>query len=260
MYDGIERAALRLAPRARLLEKRLVAEEPDALLDRQVLAVQPDADDGAAQADQRFGELAEPDDRIAPAEALVDHHLLAVVRPAFDERRRREQDRLAQLRVDLAQVLVVEEVPREHLVNRDRPERAVVEVAQVLVLPLGRPRRIDVGDVVERAQRPRLERARASTCWRTSSDRTAASARPRPARRRGCVMMRCALDEVARARRAAAARPARAGRRRDDPALAFCQAAIGSPPLSREATRRNSSCVALQLAHRDRRAAGRRRA
>ncbi len=54
----------------------------------------------------------------------------------------------------------MEEVPGEDLVDRDGPERAVVEVAQVLVLPLRRPRRVDVGDVVEGADRLRLERAR----------------------------------------------------------------------------------------------------
>ena len=62
---------------------------------------------------ERFGELAEPDAVVLPAEAGLDHHLLAVVRPAFDERRRREQDRLAHLRFDPAQVLVVEEVARD---------------------------------------------------------------------------------------------------------------------------------------------------
>ena len=35
--------------------------------------------------DQRFGELSQPHDRIGPPEPLVQHHLLAVVRPAFDE-------------------------------------------------------------------------------------------------------------------------------------------------------------------------------
>ena len=101
---------------------------------------------------ERLGELSEPDDRVVAAEPEVDHHLLAVVRPAFDERRRRKQDRLAQLRFDLAQVLIVEEVAGEDLVDRDRPERTVVEVAEVLLLPLGRPCGIDVGDVVERAR------------------------------------------------------------------------------------------------------------
>ena len=67
MYDGIEGAALGLAARARLLEERLVAEEPDALLDRQILAVQPDPDDEAAEPDERFGELAEADARIVAA-------------------------------------------------------------------------------------------------------------------------------------------------------------------------------------------------
>ena len=63
---------------------------------------------------ERFGELAELDASWSlPAEAGLDHHLLAVVRPAFDERRRREQDRLAHLRLDLAQVLVVQEVARD---------------------------------------------------------------------------------------------------------------------------------------------------
>ena len=85
---------------------------------------------------------------ILAAEAGLDHHLLAVVRPAFDERRRREHDRLARLRLDPAQVLVVQEVPRVDLVDRDRPQRREVVVAQVLVLALGRPRRIDVGQVV----------------------------------------------------------------------------------------------------------------
>ena len=136
---GIEGAALGLAARARLFQEGLLAEEAHALLDRHVLAVQADADDEAAETNQRLGELAEPDRGVVAAEALVHHHLLAVVRPAFDERRRREEDRLAQLRGNLAQVLIVEEVSREDLVNRDRPERAVVEVAQVLVLPLGRP-------------------------------------------------------------------------------------------------------------------------
>ena len=126
-------------------------------------------------------------------EPLLDHHLLAVVRPAFDERGRREEDRLAQLRLDLAQVLVVQEVAREHLVDRDRPERAVAEVAQVLVLAFRRPGGIDVGDVVVARAAAGLRTDPASTCWRTSSDRTAASARPRPVRRCGIVTIRWRL-------------------------------------------------------------------
>src|SRR5262245_34504591 len=116
---GIERAALGFAPGARLLEERFLAEETDRLLDRHVFAVQPDADDAATEADEGFGQLSEADAGIGLPEALVDHHLLAVVRPAFDERRRREEDRLAERRVDLAQVLVVQEVSGEHLVDRD---------------------------------------------------------------------------------------------------------------------------------------------
>ena len=51
-------------------------------------------------------------------------------------------------------------VAGEDLVNRDVPERRDVEVAQVLDLPLARPRRIGVGQVVHGARRARLERAR----------------------------------------------------------------------------------------------------
>ena len=80
--------------------------------------------------------------------------------PPFDERRGREQDRLARLGFDAPQVLVMEEVPRIDLVDRNRPQRRVVVVAQVLVLAFGRPRRIDVSEVVVRARRLRLERPR----------------------------------------------------------------------------------------------------
>ena len=87
--------------------------KPHALLDRHVFGVQLDADDEADETDERFGELSELDARILTAEAGLDHHLLAVVRPAFDERRRREHDRLARLRLDPAQMLVVQEVARD---------------------------------------------------------------------------------------------------------------------------------------------------
>ena len=57
----------------RFLHERFVAEEPHALLDRHVLGVQPDADDEAREADQRFGELAELDarDRCRPKPASI---------------------------------------------------------------------------------------------------------------------------------------------------------------------------------------------
>ena len=101
-----------------------------------------------------FGELTELDRRILPAEPRLDHHLLDVMRPALDHRGRREQDRLAQRGGQPAQVLIMEEVAGKDLVDGDRPERAVAEVAQVLFLTIGRPRRIHVGDVVEGAERP----------------------------------------------------------------------------------------------------------
>ena len=81
-----------------------------------------------------FGELPELERVIAAAEAGFDHHLLAVVRPPFHVRRRREHRRAADLRLHLLQELIVEEVARIDLVDRDRPQRRQVEVAQVLAL------------------------------------------------------------------------------------------------------------------------------
>src|SRR3954470_19311235 len=54
-------------------------------------------------------------------------------------------------------MLVMQEVSGKYFVHGNRPEGAVVEIAEMLVLPFRRPRRLDVGDVVERAQRARLE-------------------------------------------------------------------------------------------------------
>src|SRR5205814_1176676 len=64
----IERAALGFAPRAALLHERLVAEIADALFDGHVFRVQLDADDETHEADEGFGELAEPDAGILTAE------------------------------------------------------------------------------------------------------------------------------------------------------------------------------------------------
>ena len=76
---------------------------------------------------------------IVPAESRLDHHLLGVVRPAFDERCRREHDGLTHLRLDPPQKLVVQKVAGIDLVDRNRPQRRVVEIAQVIFLPVGGP-------------------------------------------------------------------------------------------------------------------------
>ena len=91
------------------------------------------------EADERLGELAQLERVIVPAESRLDHHLLGVMRPAFDERRGRKHERFADLRLDLPQELIVQEVSRIHLVNRDRPQRRIVEIAQVLFLLVGGP-------------------------------------------------------------------------------------------------------------------------
>src|SRR5438093_1166352 len=75
---GIERAALSLAARGALFQKRFVSEEPHALLDRHVFYMQADAYDETGQPDKRFGELPKPQRLIVSTEARLDHHLLAV--------------------------------------------------------------------------------------------------------------------------------------------------------------------------------------
>ena len=132
--SNVPRSASRRA--LAFLHERFLAEQPHALLHRHIFRMQPDADDEAGEADEGLGELTELDAVLAPAEPGLDHHLLAVVRPAFDEGRRREHDRLARLGFDAPQVLIVQEVARIDLVNRDRPQRREVVVAQVLFLAI----------------------------------------------------------------------------------------------------------------------------
>ena len=94
-------------------EIRFLAEEPHALLHRPVVGVQPDADDEAGEPHERLAELSELQGVIAPAEAGLEHHLLAVVRPALDVRGRGEQRRAAHLRGHAAQVLIVQDSARD---------------------------------------------------------------------------------------------------------------------------------------------------
>src|SRR5215204_2169967 len=54
----------------------------------------------------------------------------------------------------------MEEVSRVDLVNRDRPQGRIVEIAKVLFLSIGRPGGVGIRDVVIRAARFLLERAR----------------------------------------------------------------------------------------------------
>ena len=109
-------------------------------------------------------------------EHLLVHQLLGVVRPALDERHRREQERLAERALDGTQVLQVKEVAGIRFVHADGPERRVAEIPLVLDLPLRRPRpdppRSDRS--ARRAAVPR--RGQASTGLRLSTGRTAASA------------------------------------------------------------------------------------
>ena len=72
------------------------------------------SDDESHEANERFCSWPRRS-VVRSSEPRFDHHLLAVVRPPLDKRRRREEERLAHLRFHLAQVLVLEEV------SRDRP-------------------------------------------------------------------------------------------------------------------------------------------
>ena len=79
--------------------------------------MQPDGNDKPCETNQRFGKLPKPKRLILAPESGFEHHLLAVVRPSLDERRRREQNRLASLRLHLSQVLIVQKVSRVDLVD-----------------------------------------------------------------------------------------------------------------------------------------------
>src|SRR5690606_29950032 len=131
--------------RSGLLKERLAPEEPDALLDRPVAGAEPDADHHARQPDEGLAELPELERVLAVAEAGADHPLPAVVRPSLDAGRGREERGPPDLRADVPQVLEVQVVAGIYLVNRDRPQHRVVEVAQVFELPLLGPRRIRIG-------------------------------------------------------------------------------------------------------------------
>src|SRR5919198_418075 len=154
----VERAPARLAlgVGARLIA--LAHEELDRLLVRHPGGVQAYADQVAAQAQERGVQLREPELGVVPAEALVDHHLLAVVRPALDEARRLESRAHARRRLPRLQRLVV--VAWEGLVDRGEGERVAVVVREVLLLLLRRPGGVGRRDVVEALGRHALERAR----------------------------------------------------------------------------------------------------
>ena len=153
----IERAAPRLAlgVRARLIA--LAHEELDRLVVAHRGGVHPYADDVAAQTKERRVQLREPKLRVVAAEALVNHHLLAVVRPALDEARRGERRAHARRRLPQFQGLIV--VTGKRFVNRSDGERVAVVVFEVLLLLLLRPGGVGRRDVVEAFGRDALERA-----------------------------------------------------------------------------------------------------
>ena len=59
--------------------------------------MQTDADDEAREADQRLRKLPQFDRDVTAPKSSLEHHVLAVVSPAFDERRRGEDDCLRTL-------------------------------------------------------------------------------------------------------------------------------------------------------------------
>ena len=135
----IEGSALGFATRACLFEKRFVAEESHALLHRPVVGVESYTDDEPRETDQRLGQLSELQRVIATAEPRLEHHLLAVVCPTLQIRRRSEHRRASNFRFDVAQVLEVEEMTGEHFMDCDVPQRRHVEVPQVFQLTIAGP-------------------------------------------------------------------------------------------------------------------------
>ena len=101
--------------------------------------MKPYADDEPPEADERLGELAQLEHVIVAPEPRLDHHLLGVMRPAFDERCGRKHEGFTNLRLDLPQELTMQKMSWIHLVDRNRPQRREVEIAQVLFLLVGRP-------------------------------------------------------------------------------------------------------------------------
>ena len=172
------------------------------------------------------------------AEPGLDHHLLAVVRPAFDERRRREQDRLAHLRFDPAQVLVVQEVARD-TPRGSRSTRASGSCSRAGARPAARAATTD--------RRRSGSSRRASACVSNGPGRPHAGERPavEVGRRRDGDRLarrqrddRLPLEERLRARRAArgAASTSSPGRRMLAP-WCCAHASSGSPPFMRAGER-----------------------
>ena len=243
-----------------LFEKRLVAEKAHALLDRPVVGVQADADDETGEAHERFGELSELQRVVAAAEAGLEHHLLAVVRPAFDVGRRGEERGAPHLRFHFPQVLIVQVVAGEHLVDRDRPQRRDVEIPQML-RSASLSASWDRHRSGSRRHAARGSRTgRASTCWQTTSGRSRASAPLRPSHRRAARRSSCARRNVCSSPSCSRAVARSCPGSGCDSCFALRQDSIGSPPFKRPASVRNSSCVACssrvgdreQLFHRQR--------
>src|SRR5947209_7369097 len=103
----IERAASRLALRVRALHVALAHEELDALFVTHPFGVHLDADEIATQSRERGLKLRQSQLRIVSAEALVEHHLLAVVRPTLDERVCAERRAQTRVRARERELLVV---------------------------------------------------------------------------------------------------------------------------------------------------------
>src|SRR6266511_1135445 len=125
---GIPRPALRLPLRRQPIEVRVLHEEPGRVFPGPSARVHQDRRDVATVPQERILELREPQPKVA--EALVGHHLLAVVRPALGERVRivRAQHR----RLHAPSVEEVDVVPRIALVHRNVPQARVVQVTQPL--------------------------------------------------------------------------------------------------------------------------------
>src|SRR6267143_1954662 len=163
----VARPSLRLHQCIGVRQVPFLLEELYALLERHPAGVHPDPDHIAGVAQERILQLAQAHleergvlllgDARRAAVAFLEHHLLGVVRPAFQVRVAPEQ--LAHLVRRPLHPEELDVVARVRLVDRGADDDAAVEPGHVLLHLLLRPGRLRQGDVEERLRRPLLERS-----------------------------------------------------------------------------------------------------
>ena len=138
--------AQRLLPGAPRIGVRLLAEQPLGFGELHAMRMHADGGDEAHVAQQRIHELADVRLRVAVAQALLPHQLLAIVGPAFGKGVAHEH--AIDHRAVAVRMQELQKVPWPHFVHgREQEIRAA---GQVGVLHFGRPRGIRRRDIKHR--------------------------------------------------------------------------------------------------------------